>query len=643
MTFRKRITLVLFFVALIPVLLGGCINFWIVSRDLSKAEQEQAMFTAKSATNTIAILGQRTEQGARTYGFWDDAQKAVQEQDLQWIKDNIDIAQEDFELDFGFSTDNSGIILDSFGIEVFQGDISKHPLMKRIVAGEKLVSGIYQSPKGLVMAGAAHVLGNGAKGEKAGYLVFCKYLTEEQLGTVKNLTGADISIIPNNGTVLSTNKSFANESSQGKTVTPSKLNGVNYLTAYHHLTDMNGENIGTVAVTQPVSAIVQTRNDLMEVFIAILVVSFILALLIGLGLSKTIVEPIRLTSELLHEVAGGDFSKEHQIKATGEIGQMVEAFNRMVKELRDLIQGTKDSADEVANSSDIFSTNIEYLAKASDEITVGIQEITVMAQNVQDNTHASAQAIGQIANRVHGMAEDATIVQKLTEKTTGKAQEGMAKVNEAVTQMNCILAQARETEQIVDILGVNSQKIAQIIEVIKSIAAQTNLLALNAAIEAARAGENGRGFSVVADEVRKLAEESDSAAREIQSIIDEILGHTESAIRSMNVETEVISKGASLVQNTGLAFTEIQQATEEVADKVKQITAQTIRLADESKEVVNQVEKAQVNAQQAAASAQSIAASAEEQGASVQEVTGSISVLNSMVERLRDLTRRFKV
>ncbi len=74
-------------------------------------------------------------------------------------------------------------------------------------------------------------------------------------------------------------------------------------------------------------------------------------------------------------------------------------------------------------------------------------------------------------------------------------------MEKAVNQMMHIENTVNTSAGVVNKLGIQSQKIGQIVETISRIAEQTDLLALNAAIEAARAGEQGRGFSIVADEV----------------------------------------------------------------------------------------------------------------------------------------------
>lgn len=642
MSVRVRILVILISFALVPVLIGGGVTYWAVSKDLSKTEHEQATFATQASANSMAVIGQKMEQAVRTYGFWNDSHAAIQAKDVDWIIENINIAVDDFAVDFGFTTDAGGTVLNSFGTETYSGNLSKDPLLSRVSAGETILSGVYQAQNGLAFVGVSQVLQNQGTGEKVGYLVFGQYLTNDQIGIVKQLTGADISVLAKSGELFSTNEGFSSAGTNGSVLQHSEK-GASYLTSYAPLNDINDAEAGQLAVTITANASMAARNDLLRVSIVILIVSSILAIIIGRIAARSLIKPIVLTAQLLKEVTAGDFRHEHKVDAKGEIGEMITAYNGMIAGLRAYIQGTNESSEELALSTGTFSTNIDYLARASEEITQGVQEVASMVLNVQTNTKLTADSVKRMTVGIQEISGNSQGVYELADQTAQQAGSGVQKVESAVRQMNKILSQSKTMEGEVVQLQDNSQKVGQITEVITAIAAQTNLLALNAAIEAARAGENGRGFSVVAEEVRKLAESVTEAAHEIKTIVFEIQNETENVTKSILTEAGAISEGAELVKNAGESFAEIQQAALLVTDKARHITTETKQLAVESEEVVKSIMGAEDNAVQAANSTQNIAAATQQQSASVQEVAGSIGVLDTMAQRLKDLSSKFLV
>lgn len=142
----------------------------------------------------------------------------------------------------------------------------------------------------------------------------------------------------------------------------------------------------------------------------------------------------------------------------------------------------------------------------------------------------------------------------------------------------------------------SSNKIADIISVIDSIAFQTNILALNAAVEAARAGEQGRGFAVVASEVRALAGRSAEAAKEIKTLI--------------TTSVQRVEQGSLLVDKAGRTMTDVVSAIGRVTDIMGEISAASQEQSQGVAQVGEAVTQMDQTTQQNAALVEEMAAAA---------------------------------
>ena len=290
-------------------------------------------------------------------------------------------------------------------------------------------------------------------------------------------------------------------------------------------------------------------------------------------LNIILLNKLRRISEVANAISNKDLSHSCSMQSADTIGEIVDSFNKMAENLRDLIGQTITLSDKVHDGSSSIvvymqdtMSNLNQQHNKSDEIGLAVSNL--------------ASTIGEIADHSKDAATSAREAAQV-------ARDGGTVVEQSVRGMRQIENSVKLAAASIQELNKHSESIGQTVTLIKEISDQTNLLALNAAIEAARAGEQGRGFSVVADEVRKLAERAANATNEISTMVVAIRQQTAAVISHMNNSGTEVQGG---VNNANLAG----QSLKKIVDSVMQVTMMVENVASATarqREDVTRVEK----------------------------------------------------
>lgn len=256
-----------------------------------------------------------------------------------------------------------------------------------------------------------------------------------------------------------------------------------------------------------------------------------------------------------------NLTQKLEIKSNDEFGALARAFNLFIDKLNDLVQ-------EVADFS-------------KDLTSVG-SDLNHLATSMFDDLDAESRDIFQIATSINQMLTSAQEVSKFSQKAlenlqslnseTHLSSKQLQEVQKIVTSQADLIQSAINN---MNNLQGEGSKIAEIMEVINSIAEQTNLLALNAAIEAARAGEAGRGFAVVADEVRNLASKTHERTSEIEINIKSLQDHIENAAFAMHASGNQAHNSVDRAKHSTQLLQQIKNSMDEIVEQNTQITNST--------------------------------------------------------------------
>ena len=357
-------------------------------------------------------------------------------------------------------------------------------------------------------------------------------------------------------------------------------------------------------------------------------------------------------------IAAGDLAVE--VEPRSKHDTLGNAFQQMVRSLRNLVRSVRDLASQVASASNQVAGASDESAKVSlqassaiDEVTSTMHEMSVNVQNMVKSTQTQASSVSetsasidQMVASIQRVADTAKVLLDISNRSREEVHSGITTMDKATEGLNKINNTIRSSGQIIDALGQRADDIGKIIEVIDDLAEQTNLLALNAAIEAARAGEHGLGFAVVADEVRKLAEKSAQSTKEISELIQSIQKEARKAVENMDQSTTIVNEGLELggelngaLRKISNVVTEVYKfaqeigaATNEQSHGSSQIARATTRLNEITHEINSAVEEQ-------ASGAQAVVKAMERMRELVQQSTSGSTELAASAEQMSKMSR----
>jgi methyl-accepting chemotaxis protein len=302
--------------------------------------------------------------------------------------------------------------------------------------------------------------------------------------------------------------------------------------------------------------------------------------------AETLGVAVKLLSDGLSRMAGGDLTARLDNGFTGEYVRLRDDFNSAAEKLSETLRAVVTSTSAIHSGTQEISTASDDLSHRTEQQAASLEE--------------TAAALEEITATLKKSAEGAKHAADVVSNADADAKKGAVVVKQAVEAM--------------DAIAKSSGQIGQIIGVIDEIAFQTNLLALNAGVEAARAGDAGRGFAVVASEVRALAQRSADAAKEIKGLI--------------STSTTQVGVGVNLVAESG-------RALERIISQVSEINRVVADIAAGAHEQATGLAQVNVAISQMDQSTQQNATMVEESTAASHSLTQETTQLSSLVEQFR--------
>jgi len=340
MSIRTKM-LVLFAISgavILAAIIGISIN---TQKQIVQIEEKQCVLGVDNVKNFLKSHLDASSDFAKTLTFWDEYVAAINSNNIEWIKTNVNVcAKNNTSMEFIITLNSDFKMINETNApnELKNSDYKSLQIYKEFLTSSNHISSdiILLESNFYIVSFVPVVNSTDLEFKKpAGYNLYGRKISKELLNLGTNISGYGIMLASSNSHLVSSND-FEDVIVEDGKIDTLQENDLVRVTSADALNDKVGNPIGSLLVQMHSNRGTAALEGLKTGIIIVMSLIFLVVIICTIMIIKIVIIPINQTSQMLKDISEGegDLTGQLAVMRNDEISQMARYFNIFVKKIR---------------------------------------------------------------------------------------------------------------------------------------------------------------------------------------------------------------------------------------------------------------------------------------------------------------------